>query len=223
MKDENDSKDKKFLGKKKIRIEKVAMTNKKEQEDSDEELEKYKKITSGKLNLKSILDKKNKNYSDINEEQSKDLKKNNVKISDNNFLSAKLLNLLPNPKKELKDKFCFKPDGTFINQFNKYSKLVNPDSNNFIGEASSEHDRYAFNQSNKVVDVNVEDQVDGNWSLKYLGHLQKEVREEFNSPEEQKNKTQLTNLIHDYNKTLEQNYTEVSKYSKLTTRQKYGW
>jgi hypothetical protein len=224
MKNELD--DKKFLGKKKIRLENLSSMNKKEDdEDSDEELEKYRKITTGKLNLKSILENKNKNFNDSKESEKKNLKNEKFKVSDKtSSLSAKLLNLLPNPKKELKDKFCFKPDGDFLNQISKYSKLINPDSNDFIDETQSEqHRSFIINQSNKVVDVNVEDQVDGNWSLKYLSHLQKEVKEEYHPPEEQKNKTQLSNLISDYNKTLEQNYTEVSKYSKLSTRQKYGW
>lgn len=213
---------KEFLGRKKIRLDKLKQSQKEskknEDEDSDEELNIFKKITSGKINVKNLLNKK---YSDLNENEK--FEKQELKDTDKKHLSHRLQEILPTPKKNLKDKLIFKSDENFFTQYGKYKNLVNPDSSQLMVFDSNNSTNIHNSSSNRLIDVNAQDQVDSNWSLKYISQLQKESTPEIDSLDNSKNPTQLSNLINNYNNSMDQHFNEVSKYSKPTAKQKYGW
>lgn len=251
-----------FLGKKKLRLEKLIESNtrdsknkkksdnksdqSKESDDesnSDEDLKKYKNLISGKLTTKNILSKNlNQLKAEVEQEnkisRSKDTNKKIYQPSDNS-LSSKLLNLLPVPKRELKDKISIFSNKSHslgkVSLCENFIKLANPDSEqinrvNSEGECFNTYSPPLQLNRNNIIDVNVNEQVDSNWELKYISKFATDDQEESSRrPHEpsniQVNKNHIKSLISTYKKNIEISQPEqnVSKYGKVSTRNKYGW
>jgi hypothetical protein len=242
-----------FLGKKKLRLEKLIESNKNDhnkkcenksddESNSDEDLKNYKTLISGKLTIKNILSKNlNQLKFEVEEEnknsQTKETKKK-IQAPSDNSLTSKLLNLLPAPKRDLKDKILIfntnKSDSlSNLNLTDKFKKLANPDSelregDHLEGESSYSHPQHL--NRNNIIDVNVNEQVDSNWELKYISKFANTDAEESNSRANQPsniqvNKNHIKSLISTYKKNAEISQPEqnVSKYGKVSTRNKYGW
>ena len=237
---------KEYLGKKKLRIEELIRNNKKDlnlsdqdDEESEEEIEMkhYKNAISGKLNIKNIFSSKIniEENANISLEKKTELKnvqdnKNSDKNTSNYSLTSKLLNLLPTAKKNLKDKFQIIPKLDFTNSVDisdKFKKLANPDAESDIDKNNDNNFSNNNIYTGNLVEVNVNDQMDSNWEIKYLTKLQKQERNEINEATPlQTNKNHIKSLISDYKKKEQLNELEeenVSKYSKVNTRSKYGW
>jgi len=198
-----------LISKKRFRLEDIISKNKnfgiekKEKNsnsnsnsDSDSELDNYKNIISGKLNIEKLVSNRNKIndlmhkeklQSTIDEEK---LRKNNKK----NYLQNKNnLSFLPNPENKNIDKskinhlFYEEKDleneNNFFNDFK--SNLINPDSdiidtnNNNINNKNNfnnDFDQYSsyekINGSN-VVNLAVNDLIDKDWEMKYTSKMQK--------------------------------------------------
>jgi hypothetical protein len=247
----------KLLGKKKLRIlnlieatkdEKSTNVNKKNEsqniteslsdsdsEKSDKEMEKYKNLISGKINIKNVLSNFHKKEEISAEEISPSKKATNIEKNSN------ILSLLPAPKKKLSDKIQMsqilikKKTQNFFEIGGKFKDLANPDSdiihkekisysgiNNILGYVAS------HNNSN-TYSFNVDDQIDKNWELKYLHKLEaKEDTAEFEELSRQQiNKNHIKALISDHKKAkaIKESESEAShsKYTKISTRNKYGW
>lgn len=251
-----------FLGKKKLRLEKLIESNtrdsknkkksdnksdqSKESDDesnSDEDLKKYKNLISGKLTTKNILSKNlNQLKAEVEQEnkisRSKNTNKKIYQPSDNS-LSSKLLNLLPVPKRELKDKISIFSNKSHhlgkVSLSENFINLANPDSEqinrvNSEGECFNTYSPPLQLNRNNIIDVNVNEQVDSNWELKYISKFATDDQEESSRrPHEpsniQVNKNHIKSLISTYKKNIEISQPEqnVSKYGKVSTRNKYGW
>jgi len=204
-------------------------------EASDEEIEKYKTFISGKINIRNVLSNYRKNEEAPEKEKISLNKTNSEKSSD-------ILSLLPAPKKNLSDKIQMsqivkkKKPQNFFDIGEKFKDLANPDSdimyNQKIHPGGVNTNRYntTSNMTNiNTYSFNVDDQIDKNWELKYLRKLEeKEEDEEFEEPTRQQvNKNHIKALISDHKKAKilqeSKNQSHQSKYSKISTRNKYGW
>ncbi len=214
---------KEFLNRKKLRYDELIKSNKEKKiiqsdSDSDEDLNNYKNLISGKLNIKSIL-------SDSNKSKNLEIKEkiNDKPVQNNNqSLTSKLLNLLPAPNKPLTDKLKFKPNLNLEVDAN-YRKLLNPDKLNTVND-NLEYDSV---NNHDIIDVRVKDQVDSNWEMKFFSKIQKEENRQIGSNIEptkiDANKNHIRAVVSEYNKIKNQQEDNSSKYSKISTKNKYGW
>ena len=215
-------------------------------QDSDDELDNYKNLISGKINLKNVLNNFKDQVGDNIKLKSQNSTKNiihkdNLEIKDpSQNISRKLLNLLPAPKKKISDKINLsninfnKNKNTKQNFFqigDKFRELANPDSDLLHSDSTraiSVNSLNNFHTNMNTYTINIEDQIDKNWELKYLRNLQDDEEKETIEPtREQTNKNHIKALISEHNKAKAVKQAEhdatSSKYGKISTKNKYGW
>jgi hypothetical protein len=247
-----------MLGKKKLRITDLVDDNSKvtdivtgkknknnyantdnlsDEEEEDEDMKNYKNLISGKINIKNILSSNpNSNIFSQMDNNKKDnsesiTEKKNIPKNIKTSLTEKLLNLLPKPKIELKDKqLNIKPKNNISDNIeDKYKSLANPDSDIFHNNNSDNITREIFNNPmlnrSNLIDINVNEQVDKNWETKYLTSSNLTNTPTTTDPTyQQNNKNHIKALVSNYQKDKAIKEEENSiRSSKISTRNKYGW
>jgi hypothetical protein len=217
-----------LLRKKHFRINELVEKNKEKQiesdSESDEEIKNYKSLISGKINIKNVLSQINRG-SEIEDKVVKKVENDNK----NNLKIKSVLDMLPQPKRNLADKNSNKinPEKSLFNSVNdeKLRNLINPDSIYSTDKTSYE------SKQQYLSEFNVNDHIDKNWEMNYLTRLQQSETYEdvINAPDTIKNKNNIKPVITDYQKQKMKNELDSlvniqSKYStKISTNDKYGW
>ena len=193
----------------------------KEKKDINKEKEKVKE----KENEEEI----NKNYIlKLREKLNKNISK---------FKDKKLL-ILPPPQNDLIDNHIHTKnilDDDELNKNKGFSKLINPDNLNFKkNDELNDNNTDDINNNKDIISINQKDFLDSNWEIKYINKIiKKDMKEAIKKEEEnQNNGKNGNNIIKDGRKRKrdknnnEDNLEEDnirSKYSKISTKRKYGW
>ena len=187
---------------------------------SDSELEEennqYKELINGKIKH------------DIKEDNKKEM---NYKVKEkklNNNSKKDILSLLPQPKNKLTDKNGSISLGSI--QSTKLKSLINPD---YLDEKEQKGESInipslPIHKTNSIEVVNQNDIIDKDWERKYIDKLNK--KDALNIHEEERaikgNEHNIKNIIKNYNDEQNEALSNLeikSKYSKISTKAKYGW
>ena len=192
---------------------------------SDEEFKSinynlFKGITKESFNTKkSKLNEKENNLNNIL------LLRNKLAMNTKMKMDQTILNL-PEPKNKLIDKHEKTKYNEFYenkNNLNKLTNLQNPDDLTDVQKSKNIQEN-----NDNYVSINQNQLIDKNWETKYLGKiLKKEVLENSGKNEEKEIKSnKISGNKRKRDKKVEDDLTndnEKSKYSKISTRKKYGW
>jgi hypothetical protein len=152
------------------------------------------------------------------------LNNNTTKIKDKKLL------ILPSPENDLTDNHYHNKnliDDDDINEKKLLSKLINPDNINIKNDIEQKTDNNIKSDDKEIISVIQKDILDSNWEIKYIKQiLKKDMNESIKKEEENDGK----NKIIDGKKrkrNKENNFDKddniKSKYSKISTKKKYGW
>ena len=192
---------------------------------SDEEFKSinynlFKGITKESFNTKkSKLNEKENNLNNIL------LLRNKLAMNTKMKMDQTILNL-PEPKNKLIDKHEKTKYNEFYenkNNLNKLTNLQNPDDLTDVQKSKNIQEN-----NDNYVSINQNQLIDKNWETKYLGKiLKKEVLENSGKNEEKEiPSNKISGNKRKRDKKVEDDLTndnEKSKYSKISTRKKYGW
>ena len=163
---------------------------------------------------------------DIKEENKKEMiyKVKEKKLNNNN--KKDILSLLPQPKNKLTDKNGSISLGSI--QSTKLKSLINPD---YLDEKKPKEDSMPslpIQNTNSIEVINQNDIIDKDWERKYIDKLNK--KDALNIHEEERtikgNEHNIKNIIKNYNDEQNEALSNLeikSKYSKISTKAKYGW
>ncbi len=180
----------------------------------EEENNQYKELFNGKIKH------------DIKEENKKEMiyKVKEKKLNNNN--KKDILSLLPQPKNKLTDKNGSISLGSI--QSTKLKSLINPD---YLDEKKQKEDSMPslpIQNTNSIEVINQNDIIDKDWERKYIDKLNK--KDALNIHEEERtikgNEHNIKNIIKNYNDEQNEALSNLeikSKYSKISTKAKYGW
>ena len=180
----------------------------------EEENNQYKELFNGKIKH------------DIKEENKKEMiyKVKEKKLNNNN--KKDILSLLPQPKNKLTDKNGSISIGSI--QSTKLKSLINPD---YLDEKKQKEDSMPslpIQNTNSIEVINQNDIIDKDWERKYIDKLNK--KDALNIHEEERtikgNEHNIKNIIKNYNDEQNEALSNLeikSKYSKISTKAKYGW
>ena len=180
----------------------------------EEENNQYKELFNGKIKH------------DIKEENKKGMiyKVKEKKLNNNN--KKDILSLLPQPKNKLTDKNGSISLGSI--QSTKLKSLINPD---YLDEKKQKEDSMPslpIQNTNSIEVINQNDIIDKDWERKYIDKLNK--KDALNIHEEERtikgNEHNIKNIIKNYNDEQNEALSNLeikSKYSKISTKAKYGW
>ena len=180
----------------------------------EEENNQYKELFNGKIKH------------DIKEENKKEMiyKVKEKKLNNNN--KKDILSLLPQPKNKLTDKNGSISLGSI--QSTKLKSLINPD---YLDEKKPKEDSMPslpIQNTNSIEVINQNDIIDKDWERKYIDKLNK--KDALNIHEEERtikgNEHNIKNIIKNYNDEQNEALSNLeikSKYSKISTKAKYGW
>ena len=180
----------------------------------EEENNQYKELFNGKIKH------------DIKEENKKEMiyKVKEKKLNNNN--KKDILSLLPQPKNKLTDKNGSISLGSI--QSTKLKSLINPD---YLDEKKQKEDSMPslpIQNTNSIEVINQNDIIDKDWERKYIDKLNK--KNALNIHEEERtikgNEHNIKNIIKNYNDEQNEALSNLeikSKYSKISTKAKYGW
>ena len=180
----------------------------------EEENNQYKELFNGKIKH------------DIKEENKKEMiyKVKEKKLNNNN--KKDILSLLPQPKNKLTDKNGSISLGSI--QSTKLKSLINPD---YLDEKKQKEDSMPslpIQNTNSIEVINQTDIIDKDWERKYIDKLNK--KDALNIHEEERtikgNEHNIKNIIKNYNDEQNEALSNLeikSKYSKISTKAKYGW
>ena len=202
----------------------------------------FKGIKKESLLNAEIKDKKKENEEEINKNYilklREKLNKNTSKIKDKKLL------ILPPPENDLIDNHIHTKnildDEDELNQNKGLSKLMNPDNLNYNKNDELNNNNNNGDINNKdIISINQKDILDSNWEIKYINKiLKKDMKDAIKKEEEsqnQNNQNNGKNMIKDGKKRKrdknknnedEDEFEEDnirSKYSKISTKRKYGW
>ena len=195
----------------------------------------FKGITSEPFNPKRRL-KKESNREKEKEEEEKNKKyilKLREKLNNNTGkIKDKKLLILPAPENDLTDNHYHTKnllDEDDLNENKGFAKLMNPDNVNF--KKNDELNLNKDNNNKNIISINQKDILDSNWEIKYINKiLKKDMKEAIKKEEE--NQIEGKNNIKEGKKRKrdkKSNEDELeesnikSKYSKISTKRKYGW
>ena len=180
----------------------------------EEENNQYKELFNGKIKH------------DIKEENKKEMiyKVKEKKLNNNN--KKDILSSLPQPKHKLTDKNGSISLGSI--QSTKLKSLINPD---YLDEKKQKEDSMPslpIQNTNSIEVINQNDIIDKDWERKYIDKLNK--KDALNIHEEERtikgNEHNIKNIIKNYNDEQNEALSNLeikSKYSKISTKAKYGW
>ena len=180
----------------------------------EEENNQYKELFNGKIKH------------DIKEENKKEMiyKVKEKKLNNNN--KKDILSLLPQPKNKLTDKNGSISLGSIHST--KLKSLINPD---YLDEKKQKEDSMPslpIQNTNSIEVINQNDIIDKDWERKYIDKLNK--KDALNIHEEERtikgNEHNIKNIIKNYNDEQNEALSNLeikSKYSKISTKAKYGW
>ena len=180
----------------------------------------FKGITKESFNTKnSKLNEKENNLNNIL------LLRNKLAMNTKMKMDQTILNL-PEPKNKLIDKHEKTKYNEFYenkNNLNKLTNLQNPDDLTDVQKSKNIQEN-----NDNYVSINQNQLIDKNWETKYLGKiLKKEVLENSGKNEEKEiPSNKISGNKRKRDKKVEDDLTndnEKSKYSKISTRKKYGW
>ena len=212
-------------------------SNNKENNISKEDI--YHNIFKGITSTSKTFNPKKSDNKEINKEKEESNKKYILQLRkklNNNTIKTKdkKLLILPAPENDLIDNHYHNKnllDDDDINEKQIFSKLMNPDNIN-IKNNMIKTDNNKKNDDKEIISVNQKDILDSNWEIKYIKQiLKKDMKEAINKEEE--NEKEGKNKIMDgkkrkrnKDKDKDNNIDDEnikSKYSKISTKKKYGW
>ena len=187
----------------------------------------FKGITSKSLNPKTKDDEL------ANEENQTNLYilKLREKLNNNTTkIKNKKLLILPSPENDLKDnhfhtKNNLDDDEEQINENKGLAKLVNPDNLNIKKNNDKESDNNGINYEKNIISINQKDILDENWEIKYINKILKKDMKDAEKKEENEDNNKVKGKKRKRNKDESEIDEENirSKYSKISTKKKYGW
>ena len=187
----------------------------------------FKGITSKSLNPKTkddeLANKENQTNLYILKLREK-LNNNTTKIKNKKLL------ILPSPENDLKDnhfhtKNNLDDDEEQINENKGLAKLVNPDNLNIKKNNDKESDNNGINHEKNIISINQKDILDENWEIKYINKILKKDMKDAEKKEEKED----NNKVKGKKRKRDKDESEIdeenirSKYSKISTKKKYGW
>jgi hypothetical protein len=188
----------------------------------------FKGITSESFNhnLNNEKSKDNKEKEDINKNYILNLReklnKNTKKIKDRKIL------ILPAPENNLSDYHQ-----KIEEDDNKgYIKLMNPDNLNIKKAEKTENLEFNndtlnnFNNDKNIISINQKDILDSNWEIKYINNILKKDMKDANKKDKDEIEENKNGKKRKRDKNDEDEFEEErvrSKYSKITTKRRYGW
>ena len=187
----------------------------------------FKGITSKSLNPKTkddeLANKENQTNLYILKLREK-LNNNTTKIKNKKLL------ILPSPENDLKDnhfhtKNNLDDDEEQINENKGLAKLVNPDNLNIKKNNDKESDNNGINYEKNIISINQKDILDENWEIKYINKILKKDMKDAEKKEENEDNNKVKGKKRKRNKDESEIDEENirSKYSKISTKKKYGW
>ena len=187
----------------------------------------FKGITSKSLNPKTkddeLANKENQTNLYILKLREK-LNNNTTKIKNKKLL------ILPSPENDLKDnhfhtKNNLDDDEEQINENKGLAKLVNPDNLNIKKNNDKESDNNGINHEKNIISINQKDILDENWEIKYINKILKKDMKDAEKKEENEDNNKIKGKKRKRNKDESEIDEENirSKYSKISTKKKYGW
>ena len=200
----------------------------------DSKKDKYHNLFRG-IKKESLLNpkiKEKENEEEINKNYIFNLRdklnKNTSKIKNKKLL------ILPPPQNDLIDnhihtKIIFDDDK--FNQNKGLSKLMNPDNLNYKKNDELNNNRDNINNDKDIISINQKDILDSNWEIKYINKiLKKDMKDAIKKEEENHDGKNIIKdgkkRKRDKKKEDEDEFEEDNirgKYSKISTKRKYGW
>jgi len=210
------------------------------EEEEEEEENPSENNNNNKTHPKLKKEKEKENYhnlfnfnslhkNNINNEKSNDndkeyilklrekLNKNTKKIKDRKLL------ILPAPENNLSDYH------QKIEEDDKkgYVKLMNPDNLNVKKEEDIDINNDNSNKDKNIISINQKDILDSNWEIKYINNILKKDMKDANKKDKDENEENKNGKKRKRDKNdIDDEFGEEkvrSKYSKITTKRKYGW
>jgi len=210
------------------------------EEEEEEEENPSENNNNNKTHPKLKKEKEKENYhnlfnfnslhkNNINNEKSNDndkeyilklrekLNKNTKKIKDRKLL------ILPAPENNLSDYH------QKIEEDDKkgYVKLMNPDNLNVKKEEDIDINNDNSNKDKNIISINQKDILDSNWEIKYINNILKKDMKDANKKDKEENEENKNGKKRKRDKNdIDDEFGEEkvrSKYSKITTKRKYGW
>ena len=184
----------------------------------------FKGVTSESFNhnLNNEKSKDNKEKEDLNENYilklREKLNKNTKKIKDRKIL------ILPAPENNLSDYHQ-----KIEEDDNKgYIKLMNPDNLNIKKtEDIDNNDNFNnLNDDKNIISINQKDILDSNWEIKYINNILKKDMKDADKKDKDEIEENKNGKKRKRDKNDEDEFGEErvrSKYSKITTKRRYGW
>ena len=152
------------------------------------------------------------------------LNNNTTKIKDKKLL------ILPSPENDLTDNHYHNKnliDDDDINEKKLLSKLINPDNINIKNDIEQNTDNNIKNDDKEIISVNQKDILDSNWEIKYIKQiLKKDMNESIKKEEENDGKNKIIDgkkRKRNKENNIDKDDNMKSKYSKISTKKKYGW
>ena len=195
----------------------------------------FKGISSEPFNAKRRL-KKEPNREKEKEEEEKNKKyilKLREKLNNNTGkIKDKKLLILPAPENDLTDNYYHTKnllDEDELNENKGFTKLMNPDIVNF--KKNDELNLNKDNNNKDIISINQKDILDSNWEIKYINKILKKDMKEAIKREEENQIDGKINIKEGKKRKRDKNNNEdeleesniKSKYSKISTKRKYGW
>ena len=152
------------------------------------------------------------------------LNNNTTKIKDKKLL------ILPLPENDLTDNHYHNKnliDDDDINEKKLLSKLMNPDNINIKNDMEQKTDNNIKSDDKEIISVNQKDILDSNWEIKYIKQiLKKDMNESIKKEEENDGKNKIIDgkkRKRNKENNIDKDDNIKSKYSKISTKKKYGW
>ena len=152
------------------------------------------------------------------------LNNNTTKIKDKKLL------ILPSPENDLTDNHYHNKnliDDDDINEKKLLSKLMNPDNINIKNDMEQKIDNNIKSDDKEIISVNQKDILDSNWEIKYIKQiLKKDMNESIKKEEENDGKNKIIDgkkRKRNKENNIDKDDNIKSKYSKISTKKKYGW
>ena len=152
------------------------------------------------------------------------LNNNTTKIKDKKLL------ILPSPENDLTDNHYHNKnliDDDDINEKKLLSKLMNPDNINIKNDIEQKTDNNIKSDDKEIISVIQKDILDSNWEIKYIKQiLKKDMNESIKKEEENDGKNKIIDgkkRKRNKEKNIDKDDNMKSKYSKISTKKKYGW
>ena len=195
----------------------------------------FKGINSESFNFK-IKDKTESKKEKEKEEKNKNyILKLREKLNNNTKKKKdKKLLILPPPENDLFDNHYNNNllDDEELNK-NKLAKLMNPDNISIKKNEDLDLNNDIINNEKNIISINQKDILDNNWEIKYINKmLKKDMKEAIKKEEEIQNEDKNKNKEGKKRKRDKKNNEDdddieegniKSKYSKISTKRKYGW